>query len=247
MQTYPFTLSKKDLLLLLGLILLLPFPINWALIKLNPLTLMAGADDVPTWINFGGSYIGGIIGGVISLLILNKTLQQTAVLHHDLKHLQLDTLIYTQQQDWFGGFRQELADNLKAIDLYILNTVVSSMAMKNYVYAKEILTEINKNLEYRIVTVDFSFPSAELSPEENEYLQWVRHVQIEYSGFLKDILYYIPLAETLASRKKLEYETLMDYTLSQYDYLQGEQDVTVSRTIIPRIMEISPDGTSGRN
>ena len=107
MQTENFTLGKKELLILLGLTLVLPFPINWALIELNPLTLMAGADDVPTWIGFGGSYIGGIIGGVISIMILNKTLQQTGVLHHDLKLLQLDTIIYTQQQNWFTGFKQE--------------------------------------------------------------------------------------------------------------------------------------------
>ena len=83
MQRDNFTLGKKDL------------PVNWALIRLNPLTLMRGADDVSTWIGFGGSYIGGIIGGVISILILNKTLRQTGVLHHDLKLLQLDTIIYT--------------------------------------------------------------------------------------------------------------------------------------------------------
>ena len=146
MQTENFTLGKKELLILLGLTLVLPFPINWALIELNPLTLMAGADDVPTWIGFGGSYIGGIIGGIISIMILNKTLQQTGVLHHDLKLLQLDTIIYTQQQDWFTGFKQELAENLKSIDLYVLNTVVSSISMKNYAYAKEVLTEINKGL-----------------------------------------------------------------------------------------------------
>ena len=84
MQTENFTLGKKELLIVLGLTLVLPFPINWALIELNPLTLMAGADDVPTWIGFGGSYIGGIIGGIISIMILNKTLQQTGVLHHEL-------------------------------------------------------------------------------------------------------------------------------------------------------------------
>lgn len=149
MQTDNFTIGRKELLVLLVLTLLLPFPINWALVKMNPLTLMAGADDVPTWINFGGSYIGGIMGGIISILILNKTLQQTGVLHHDLKILQLDTIVYTQQQEWLTGFKQEMAENLKAIDLYVLNTVVSSITMKNYTYAKEILTEINKNLEYQ--------------------------------------------------------------------------------------------------
>ena len=79
MQTENFTLGKKELLILLGLTLVLPFPINWALIELNPLTLMAGADDVPTWIGFGGSYIGGIIGGVISIIglpVSNKNWQR---------------------------------------------------------------------------------------------------------------------------------------------------------------------------
>ena len=153
MQTDNFTIGRKELLVLLVLTLLLPFPINWALVKMNPLTLMAGADDVPTWINFGGSYIGGIMGGIISILILNKTLQQTGVLHHDLKILQLDTIVYTQQQEWLAGFKQEMAENLKAIDLYVLNTVVSSITMKNYTYAKEILTEINKNLEYHHLSI----------------------------------------------------------------------------------------------
>ena len=241
MQTENFTLGKKELLILLGLILVLPFPINWALIELNPLTLMAGADDVPTWIGFGGSYIGGIIGGVISIMILNKTLQQTGVLHHDLKLLQLDTIIYTQQQDWFTGFKQELAENLKSIDLYVLNTVVSSISMKNYAYAKEVLTEINKGLEYQMVAASFSFTSTHLSSEEKKYMSLVRRVQTEYSSFIKDILYYIPLAETISSRKKLNYDQLMDYTLSQYDYLQGhEGESTASGAIIPRVMEIDP-------
>ena len=208
MQTENFTLGKKELLILLGLTLVLPFPINWALIELNPLTLMAGADDVPTWIGFGGSYIGGIIGGVISIMILNKTLQQTGVLHHDLKLLQLDTIIYTQQQDWFTGFKQELAENLKSIDLYVLNTVVSSISMKNYAYAKEVLTEINKGLEYQMVAASFSFTSTHLSSEEKKYMNLVRRVQTEYSSFIKDILYYIPLAETISSRKKLNYDQL---------------------------------------
>ena len=241
MQTENFTLGKKELLILLGLTLVLPFPINWALIELNPLTLMAGADDVPTWIGFGGSYIGGIIGGVISIMILNKTLQQTGVLHHDLKLLQLDTIIYTQQQDWFTGFKQELAENLKSIDLYVLNTVVSSISMKNYAYAKEVLTEINKGLEYQMVAASFSFTSTHLSSEEKKYMNLVRRVQTEYSSFIKDILYYIPLAETISSRKKLNYDQLMDYTLSQYDYLQGQEgEATASGAIIPRVMEIDP-------
>lgn len=247
MQTDNFTIGRKELLVLLVLTLLLPFPINWALVKMNPLTLMAGADDVPTWINFGGSYIGGIMGGIISILILNKTLQQTGVLHHDLKILQLDTIVYTQQQEWLTGFKQEMAENLKAIDLYVLNTVVSSITMKNYTYAKEILTEINKNLEYQMVTASFYFTTSQLSPEEQKYMDLVRQMQTEYSSFIKDILYYIPLAETLSSRKKLTYDSLMDYTLSQYDYLQENTGASSGpKIVIPQVMEIAPTDNISR-
>ena len=159
---------------------------------------MRGADDVSTWIGFGGSYIGGIIGGVISILILNKTLRQTGVLHHDTfavgyHHLYLATRLVS-------GFKQELAENLKSIDLYVLNTIVSSISMKNYAYAKEVLSEINKSLKYQMVAASFSFTSSHLLPEEQKYMQLVRWIQTEYSSFIKDILYYIPLAEAMASR-----------------------------------------------
>ena len=89
--------------------------------------------------------------------------------------------------------------------------------MKNYAYAKEVLTEINKGLEYQMVAASFSFTSTHLSSEEKKYMNLVRRVQTEYSSFIKDILYYIPLAETISSRKKLNYDQLMDYTLSQYE------------------------------
>ena len=119
--------------------------------------------------------------------------------------------------------------------------------MKNYAYAKEVLSEINKNLEYQMVAASFSFTSSRLSPEEQKYMQLVRRIQTEYSSFIKDILYYIPLAETMASRKKLNYEQLMYYTLSQYDYLQGQEgESAVSGAVIPRVMEIDPSDNIGK-
>lgn len=236
-----FTMGKKDLWNLIALTILLPYPINWVFMKLNPLAWISGAEDMATWIGFSGNYVGGIMGGIISILILNKTLQQTGVLHRDLKILQIDTISYTQQQEWLVGFKRELAENLKAIDLYILNTIVSSISMKNYTYAKDILTEINKNLEYQMVASSFSFSSSNLSEEEQTYMDTVERVQLEYSSFIKDILFYIPLAETIGSQQKLEFDALMDYTLSQYDYLQdySEESKRV-KNIIPSVMEIEP-------
>lgn len=72
--------------------------------------------------------------------------------------------------------------------------------MKNYAYAKEVLSEINKSLKYQMVAASFSFTSSHLLPEEQKYMQLVRWIQTEYSSFIKDILYYIPLAEAMASR-----------------------------------------------
>lgn len=243
MNIHDFTLGRKDLFSLLALTLFLPFPINWVLVKLNPLTLMDGADDVPTWINFGGSYIGGIIGGVISILILNRTLQQTGILHHDLKILQLNTILYTQQQEWFNDLKLRLAENLKAIDLYVLNTVVSCMSLKNYAYARELLTDINKQLEYQVVMSSFYFMSSSLSKEEEEYMQITRRIHLEYSSLIKDLLFYIPLAESFGQGRKLEYEDLIDYTMTQYDYLkeQNTSQYKLEKNITSQVLELGPD------
>lgn len=243
MNIHDFTLGRKDLFSLLVLTLFLPFPINWILVKLNPMTLMDGADDVPTWINFGGSYIGGIIGGVISILILNRTLQQTGILHHDLKILQLNTILYTQQQEWFNDLKLRLAENLKAIDLYVLNTVVSCMSLKNYAYARELLTDINKQLEYQVVMSSFYFMSSSLSKEEEEYMQITRRIHLEYSSLIKDLLFYIPLAESFGQGRKLEYEDLIDYTMTQYDYLkeQNTSQYKLEKNITSQVLELGPE------
>lgn len=242
LENNDFTLSQKDLLNMAVLTLLLPLPVNWALLKLNPLALMEGAGDAAIWIDFGGSYIGGIIGGVISILILNRTLQQTGVLHKDLKILQLNTIRYTQEQEWLVDFKGRLADNLKAIDLYGLNMVVSCLAMKDYPYAKTLLTGINVQLEQQTVASDFLFPAAELQEKEREYLSLMRTVYLEYSALIRDLLYYIPLAEAADKGAELSYESLMDYTMTQYDYLK-EQHVPDGKTggnLLMEVLELEP-------
>lgn len=242
MKHNDFTLSRKDLAQIAVLTLLLPLPVNWALIKLNPLTFMEGAGDAAIWIDFGGSYIGGIIGGVISILILNRTLQQTGMLHKDLKILQLNTIHYTQEQEWMTDFKRQLADNLKAIDLYVLNMVASCLAMKDYSYAKTLLTGINVQLEQQTVTSNFLFPAAELQEKELEYLSIMRTVYLEYSAFIRDLLYYIPLAEAMNKGTELSYESLMDYTMTQYDYLkeQHRSDNRPSGNLLMEVLRLSP-------
>lgn len=248
MKNDDFTLSRKDLLKITVLTLVLPLPVNWALLKLNPLTLMRGADDASIWIDFGGSYIGGIIGGVISILILNRTLQQTGVLHKDLKILQLNTIRYTQRQEWLVDFKRHLADNLKAIDLYALNMISSCLAMKDYPYAKTLLMEINAMLEQQTVASDFLFPVTSLQEKEQEYLTKMRKVYLEYSALIRDLLYYIPLAETMNKGVTLSYESLIDYAMTQYDYLQEQHipDAPSPNNLCTAVLELDPDEDIGK-
>lgn len=243
MKKQDFTLSRHDLIRITALVLLLPLPIIWVLIKLNPITLMDGADDISTWIGFGGSYIGGIISCTISILILNRTLQQSAIMHYDLKVMQLHTIIYNQKQEWLNGLKQRMTENLKAIDLYVLNTVVSCLSLKDYAYAKGLLTEINKQLEYQVVMASFNFTSSTLPKEEEEYMDITRRIHLEYSSLIKDLLFYIPLAESLNEGHKLEYEELLDYTMTQYDYLkeQNTSQYDMKRNISSQILELGPE------
>lgn len=247
MKNEDFALSRKELIKIAVLTIVLPLPVNWALLKLNPLTLMEGADDAATWIGYGGSYIGGIIGGVISILILNRTLQQTGVLHHDLKVLQLNTIRYTQQQEWFTEFKQSLADNLKAIDLYVLNMVVSCLNMGDFAYAKSLLTDINKQLEQQNVTSAFLFPTSELQEKEQEYMDRMRTVYLEYSALIKDLLFYIPLAETMEKGNELGYDALIEYAMTQYDYLKEQDDSqhNVEGNLCSNVLELNPEEAIG--
>ncbi|WP_044267654.1 hypothetical protein [Bacteroides timonensis] len=247
MKNEDFALSRKELIKIAVLTIVLPLPVNWALLKLNPLTLMEGADDVGTWIGYGGSYIGGIIGGVISILILNRTLQQTGVLHRDLKVLQLNTIRYTQQEEWFTEFKQNLADNLKAIDLYVLNMVVSCLNMGDFVYAKSLLTDINKQLEQQNVTSTFLFPTSVLQKKEQEYVNQMRTVYLEYSALIKDLLFYIPLAETMEKGNELSYDALIEYAMTQYDYLKEQDDSqhNVEGNLCSNVLELNPDEPIG--
>lgn len=243
MKNENLALSRHDILRIAALVILLPLPIVWILIKLNPMTLIDGADNVSTWIAFGGSYAGGIISSTISILILNRTLKQSGTMHHDLKIMQLNTISYNQQQEWFTGFKVRLAENLKAIDLYVLNTVVSCLSLKNYAYAKNLLTDINKQLEYQVVMSSFYFMSTSLSKEEKKYMDITRCIHLEYSSLIKDLLFYIPLAESQNEGHKLEYEELIDYTMTQYDYLkeQNTSQYDVKRNISSMILELGPD------
>lgn len=243
MRNKDFALTRHDFIRIAALVLLLPLPIIWVLVKLNPMTLIDGADNVSTWIGFGGSYVGGIISSAISILILNRTLQQSAIMHHDLKIMQLHTIIYNQQQEWLGGLKLRLTENLKTIDLYVLNTVASCLALKNYTYAKELLTEINKQMEYQVVMASFNFMSSSLSKEEEEYMDITRRVHLEYSSLIKDLLFYIPLAELMNEGHKLGHEELLDYTMTQYDYLkeQNTSQYEMKRNITSQILELGPE------
>lgn len=240
MENKDFELSRHDLIKIAALVLLLPLPVILILVKLNPMTLIDGADNVSTWIEFGGGYIGGIISSTISILILNRTLQQSTIMHHDLKVMQLHTITYSQQQEWLGELKLRLTENLKAIDLYVLNTIVSCLSLKNYIYAKGLLTEVNKQLEYQVVMASFYFMSSTLSKEEKEYMNITRRIHLEYSSLIKDLLFYIPLAESLNEGRKLGYEELIDYTMTQYDYLkeQNTSQYEMKSNISSQILEL---------
>ena len=243
MNTRNFSLSRREIIKIAAMVLFLPFLVVLVLVKLNPLTFMEGAGNATTWISFSGSYVGGIISCTISILILNRNLLQSSTMNYDLRVMQLNTIHYNQQREWLGGFKPRLSENLKAIDLYVLNTVVSCLSLKNYTYAKGLLTEVNKQLEYQVVMSSFYFMSSSLSKEEEEYMNITKRIHLEYSSLIKDLLLYIPLAEALNEGKELAYEELIDYTMTQFDYLkeQNTSQYEVKRNITSQILELGPE------
>ena len=78
--------------------------------------------DKATWVTFCGNYMGGLMGGIVSLIILNKTLKQTSLQHEELKKLQINTITYAQKQEWLNSLKIRLTKNLRNIDLSLLST-----------------------------------------------------------------------------------------------------------------------------
>lgn len=199
--------------------------------------------DKATWVTFCGNYMGGLMGGIVSLIILNKTLKQTSLQHEELKKLQINTITYAQKQEWLNSLKIRLTKNLRNIDLYILNTVVSDLQLHEYNHCKEILQKINYELENQVAFSYFDFSETTFSKEEKKFIMVNQLIYLEYTSLIRDLLYYIPLAVKIYKGNPLTYEELMDYTFSQYDYVSAnnQSQYTLQKSIILQVQEFNPD------
>jgi hypothetical protein len=237
------TLSKKNVMQVIALSALLPIPLNFIIIYLNPIAIFTNFYDKATWITFCGNYMGGLMGGIVSLIILNKTLKQTSIQHEELKRIQINTITYTQKQEWLNNLKIRLTRNLRNIDLYILNTVVSDLRLHEYDHCKEILQKINYELENQVTFSYFDFSETTFSKEEEKFIMVNKLIYLEYTSLIRDLLYYVPLAANIHKGNPLTYEELMDYTLSQYDYISinNHSQYALQKSIILQVQELNPN------
>lgn len=237
------TLSKKNVIQIMILSIILPIPINFILIYLNPIAIITNFFDKATWITFCGNYMGGLMGGIVSLIILNKTLKQTSIQHEELKRIQINTITYTQKQEWLTNLKNRLTANLRIIDLYILNTIASDLQLKEYNHCKEILQKINYELENQVAFSYFDFSETNFSKEEEKFIMVNKLIYLEYTSLIRDLLYYIPLAENIKKGELLTYEKLMDYTFAQYDYIStnNHSQYNLEKNMILQVQELSPN------
>lgn len=237
------SLSRKNVIQIITLSILLPIPLNLFIIYLNPIAMLTNFYDKTTWIAFCGNYVGGLMGGIISLIILNKTLKQTSAQHEELKKIQINTIAYTQKQEWLNNLKYRLTNNLRNIDLYILNTVASDLQLQEYTHCKEILQKINYELENQVTFSYFDFSETTFSKEEEKFIMVNKLIYLEYTSLIRDLLYYVPLAENINKGNPLTYDKLMDYTFSQYDYisLNNKSQYTLEKNVISQVQEFGPN------
>lgn len=237
------SLSRKNVIQIIILSIILPIPLNFLLIYLNPIAILTDFYDKTTWITFCGNYMGGLMGGIVSLIILNKTLKQTSAQHEELKKIQINTISYTQKQEWLKNLKIRLTKNLRNIDLYILNTIASDLQLHEFNHCKEILQKINYELENQVAFSYFDFSETTFSKEEEKFIMVNKLIYLEYTSLIRDLLFYIPLAEHISKGSSLTYEKLMDYTFAQYDYisLNNHSQYALQKNVISQVQEFSPD------
>ena len=68
-------------------------------------------------------------------------------------------------------------------------------------------------------------------------------IYLEYTSLIRDLLYYVPLAANIHKGNPLTYEELMDYTLSQYDYISinNHSQYALQKSIILQVQELNPN------
>src|SRR5574344_1932475 len=123
------TIKKKYIWIALGIIILVPIGLN-CLILLPAFFPFVGDDKM--WISFWGGYIGSVLMGIITLMVLHKQLKQNHDENEKNRSLQLSVLKYNQSLNVLRDLRSALVNFQISFNYIEINRVIGKMINGDY-------------------------------------------------------------------------------------------------------------------
>lgn len=196
-------------------IVAIPIIINVVMYFNNPIErfvpVMGSFND---WIGFFGSYVGAIIGGMITLFVLNYTIRENIVI----RATQVKTIKYTQQHTRLENLRRQLIDNYQMFDTQSINAAIFELQKESYDKALSILLSSNRNIEFQTHSSSLYFISETPTPEEVEYHKTVNRILVEYGTLINDLMFYCSVLQLRHSSTPITNQDIIDIAKRTYDY-----------------------------
>ena len=87
--------------------------------------------NTDTWLGFWSAYSGSVIGSMITLFVLYKTLRQNQENHKKQIDFQIEVIKHRGNQDWLSSLKIEILDNLAILNFEKIESLVSLIKIQS--------------------------------------------------------------------------------------------------------------------
>lgn len=242
-------MKLKHYIFILLAIIASPIVVDVILYTNNPISnLLPTVGDPNEWIGFWGNVVGNILGGIIVLIVLHYTLKENAAS----RETQVKTIKYTQQQAWLDNLRQQVIGNYNMLDMQGLSTALYKLQQEEYEEAQKLLLSLNRNIEFQANSSSLYFLHDDLSREEQEYIDCMKRIMIEYGGLVNDSIFFLAILPDLTKKTEqnvyvVSHQAIISLARSSYnaiilsDIFDDETKKYYSKnSVLPKVMVLDP-------
>ena len=240
-------MKKRNYLIILPVIIVLPIIVNCILHINNPISEWLPTVGIPNeWIGLWGSYIGAIISGLIALYVLYHTITENA----KIRETQVKTIKYTQQQTWLDNLRQQVIGDYNMLDMQGLSIALYKLQQGEYGMAQISLLSLNRNIEFQANSSSLYFLGNELSQEEQEYNDCLKRIMIEFGCLVNDSIFFTSVLPRLSAKPNMPVMTNEDIiAFAKYTYNTVVESTTLDtdaqnyyseNSVLHKIIDLDP-------
>lgn len=200
--------SAWDFLIIL-VILISPIIVNW-IVKADFGFIIAG--DQNGWLAF----YGALVGSLITMFVLYKTLKRSHEENEYNRNLQLSILKYQQKTAWINELKSSLI-NLKLIyDTMLFFQIRIDIIDNRFESAAEKIRKKTLDLDVADTSIGFLFPEL-MSVEEQSFFKRKLDVMTDYGQILSNLSVLNDLLKDCPARNQFDYFLVKINNLKQSD------------------------------